>query len=381
MKTLAAVMTGSGTSAIATLEVRGPEAHDILSRIFSPCGPSPLDSEVGSVRIGTLHDNHHPIDQITLGCEGQHHWAVHCHGNPLIVKAAMALLKAQGVTLVTARTLSHEGLSTCEQDAQLALADCKTLLGARVLNHQKQGRLADWALAWQHNAHGNLQDLRAQCRMILAQSRIADQILNGATAALIGPPNSGKSTLLNSLSGQDAAVVADIKGTTRDYVEAYCRTPRLALHLIDTAGLDTSLQKAHLGAESQRRTLDVVHRAQIILLVLDATQPAAQVESQWLAALPDVPCLTVLNKSDLPGQLNPEDLGRDPAHVISISAKQQTGLTQLLNHIECTLNITDFDITQPLCITSRQQDSVKQILAAKTMAQAQSPLKSVLNGA
>ena len=385
MKTLAAVMTGSGTSAIATLEVLGPEAHDILSRIFMPCGPNPLDSKVGSIRIGTLHDNHRPIDQITLGCEGQHHWALHCHGNPLIVKAAMALLKTQGVTLVTAQdiraqTLSSQHLSICQQEAHLALAHCRTLLGARMLNHQIQSGLSHWALTWQRHPHGCQQDLHAQCRKILAQSRIADQILSGVTVALIGPPNSGKSTLLNSLSGQDAALVTDIKGTTRDWVEANCRTPRVALHLIDTAGLDTALQEVPLDAESQRRTLDVINRAQIILLVLDTTVPAAQIDAQWFNNLPDVPCLTVLNKSDCPGRLNPEDLGRDPACVISVSAKQHTGLTPLLDHIERTLGITDFDITQPLCVTSRQRNGVQQILDARTMAQARSALEFVLKG-
>ena len=138
MKTLAAVMTGSGTSAIATLEVLGPDAYNILSLIFTPSGPKPLNSNVGSIRVGTLHDNHHPIDQMTLGCEGQHHWALHCHGNPLIVERAMALLKAQGIRLVSpktiqARQLAATSLLPCQQEAKLALGRCKSLLGAFVV--------------------------------------------------------------------------------------------------------------------------------------------------------------------------------------------------------------------------------------------------------
>ncbi|MCP4455948.1 MAG: GTP-binding protein [Planctomycetes bacterium] len=382
MKTLAAVMTGSGTSAIATLEVLGPGAHDILSRLFTPCGPAPLKYQIGAIRIGTLHDDQHPIDQITVGCEGQHHWALHCHGNPLIVEAAMALLKAQGATLVgaediRAQQLSGQDLSTCQQEAHLAMAHCKTLLGAQVLNHQTQGGLANWSLTWQRNTQGCHQDLRAQCRVILSESRIADRILNGVTAALVGPPNSGKSTLLNSLSGQDAALVTDVRGTTRDWIEANCRTSRLALHLIDTAGLDTTLQEAPLDAESQHRTLDVMDRAQIIFLVLDASQPAAQIESHWFGDFPDVPCLTVLNKADQPALLTLKDLDRDPASVVSVSAKQETGLNELLDQVERTLGITDFNITQPLCITPRQCNNVEQILAAPSLSQALSHLGSL----
>jgi tRNA modification GTPase len=385
MEILAAVMTGSGTSAIATLEVLGPEADSILSQIFTPCGPKPLACQVGSIRIGTLHDKHRPIDQITLGCEGGHHWALHCHGNPLITEAAMALLKAHGVTLTSAQNLraqklSNENMSACQQEAHLALAHCKTLLGARLLDHQAQSGLAGWALAWQDNTPGCTLDLHSECRVILAQSHIAHQILSGVDVALIGPPNSGKSTLINSLSGQDAAIVTDIKGTTRDWVEADCRTERLALHLIDTAGLDTAIQREHLDTESQHRTLDVINRVKIILLILDCTHPADQIESHWIENLPNIPRLTVLNKSDQPSRLNLKDLNLDPTCVLSISAKEQTGLTQLLDEIERTLSIKNFDITQPLCTTPRQQEWVGQILAAQTMAQAQGSLKCLLDG-
>ena len=267
-----------------------------------------------------------------------------------------------------------------EQEAHLALARCKTLLGARLLDHQTQSGLTGWALAWQDNTSGCTLDLHSECRVILEQSAIADQILSGVDVALIGPPNSGKSTLLNSLSGQDAAIVTDIKGTTRDWVEADCRTERLALHLIDTAGLDTAIQREHLDTESQHRTLDVINRVKIILLILDCTHPADQIESHWFENLPNIPCLTVLNKSDQPSRLNLKDLNLDLTCALSISAKEQTGLTQLLDEIERTLSIKNFDITQPLCITPRQQKGVSQILAAQTMDQAQGSLKCLLDG-
>ena len=124
----------------------------------------------------------------------------------------------------------------------------------------------------------------------------------------------------------------------------------------------------------------MIDRVQIILLVLDSTQPAAQIESHWFEDLPDIPCLIVLNKSDQPSQLNLKDLNLDPTVAVSISAKQETGLPELLDRIERTLNIEDFDITQPLCITSRQHEAVSQILKAQTMAQAQCRLTHLLNG-
>ncbi|MCF7976236.1 MAG: 50S ribosome-binding GTPase [Phycisphaerae bacterium] len=381
MQTLAALMTGSGTSAIATVEVHGPQAFDVLTKVFTPYGAKPLDFQVGSILVGTLHDHNRPIDQITLGCEGQDHLALHCHGNPLIAQATMALLKRHGITLTTprairARQLAGRHQSRCQQEAYLALTHCKTLLGAHLLNHQTQSGLAAWA----QETHNTLEDLLSECRTILEQSRITHAILNGVTIALVGPPNSGKSTLLNSLSGQDAAIVTDIRGTTRDWVEADCRTERLALHLIDTAGLDTVLQQNDLDETFQHRSLSVLNRADLILLVLDSHQPATQIESHWLGQLPNVPCLAVLNKSDLAGQLNLNDLPLDPTNAISLSAKNQTGLNDLLALIEHTLHVKNFNVTQPLCVTPRQQRCLEQMLAAQTLTQAQNCLMSLLHG-
>ncbi len=381
MQTLAAVLTGSGTSAIATIEVFGPEACNIVSHLFTPYGTSPPRFDVGSILVGHLHDNHKPIDQITVGCEGEHHLALHCHGNPLIVETAMTLLKAQGVQLVKpedirTRQLATSNLSLCQQETHLALVHCRTLLGARLLNHQIQESLTAWA----QKKHNSVEALHSQCKIILDQSLTAHQILNGITVALIGPPNSGKSTLLNSLSGQDAAIVTDIKGTTRDWVEANCHTDNLAMRLIDTAGLDSMLQQNRLDTESQDRTLSVIRGAHILLLVLDNAQSATQIESHWFDRLPKVPRLTLLNKSDLPNQLNLKDLGLNPATAISISAKNETGLNNLLTRIEQTLQVKNFDITQPLCVTPRQRQCLEEVLLTQTLAQAQKHLKVLVNG-
>ncbi len=381
MQTLAAVLTGSGTSAIATVEVIGPEACNIVANIFTAYGSKPARFDVGSILVGLLHDNQRPIDQITVGCEDRDYLALHCHGNPLIVETAMALLKAQGAQLVKpedirTRQLASSNLSLCQQEAHLTLAQCKTLLGARLLNHQIEKGLTTWS----QQPHDTLDDLRSQCQIILAQGLIASHILNGISVALVGPPNSGKSTLLNSLSGQDAAIVTEIEGTTRDWVEASCHTDNLAMHLIDTAGLDTALQRGRLDKESQQRTLSVLNTANLILLVLDSNQPATQIEAHWLDHLPKGPGLTVLNKSDLPTHLDLKDLGLAPETTVQISAKNETGLNSLLARIEQALQVQSFQIEQPLWITPRQRQCLKNILTAETLQQAHKQIDALLNG-
>ena len=382
-QTLAAVMTGSGTSAIATLEILGPQAYAITSRLFTPYSQQTFGFQPGKIWVGTLHDQDSLIDEVTVGCEGEDHAAIHCHGNPLIVESIMALLKTHDVTLVSptefqAKLLTQTNLTLCQQETRLAQADCKTLLGVRLLKEQFNSGLYTWAQDQLNDVTIRIEILHEQCQSILAQSQIARHILYGATVVLIGPPNSGKSTLLNALSGQDAAIVTDIRGTTRDWIEADCRTDTLLLHLVDTAGLDTLLtQQSHLDKTFQERTLSVIQQADLILFVLDSHDPTSHIESSWLEALPDCPRITVLNKSDLTCEMKSR---HDTDKTVRISAKNEIGLNDLLDQIEQTLQVKDFNLTQPLCITPRQQQCLESILSAQTLAKFETNLTSLLNG-
>lgn len=382
MQTLAAVMTGSGTSAIATIEILGPQACDTVTQVFTPYSKQPLEFQIGTVWVGTLHDQDRPIDEVTVGCEGTQHLAIHCHGNPLIVESIMALLTANGITpsspdVLHASQLAHTDLNLCQQEIKLAQARCKTLLGIRLLNEQFNSGITAWAEDWLNHPAISIETLHHQCHTILDQSRIARHILQGVMVVLIGPPNSGKSTLLNALSGQDAAIVTDIRGTTRDWIEADCRTHNLLLRLVDTAGLDTRLtQQSHLDKAFQQRTLSVIQQADLILFVLDSHDPASRMEPHWLENLPECPQITVLNKSDLTSESTSVS---DTEQSVRISAKNETGLNDLISRIEHTLRVQDFNIAQPLCITTRQQQCLESILSNRNRTQIQINLTSLVN--
>ncbi len=101
MHNFAAVMTGKGTGAIATIQIAGASAKRIIETIVKP----PAKLKVGKIHVGTITDGSQTIDQVTIGCESQDTFTINCHGNPLIVERIMQLLKQHGIELLTAEQL------------------------------------------------------------------------------------------------------------------------------------------------------------------------------------------------------------------------------------------------------------------------------------
>jgi tRNA modification GTPase len=381
MGTWASVMTGKGTGAIATIQVFGEQAGDILRRCFQPTRPGPFDLVPGRVLLGSITDGDQPLDEVLVGCEGPDLLAIHCHGNPLIVEAVMILLERRGATPVAAETLlatilSAAGEDTLQIEARLSQAKARTLEGARLVLHQASAGLRAWLLKGPNTP---LADLKAQARQILADSVPARLMIEGCTAVLVGPTNSGKSTLFNWLSGQDRSLVSDIRGTTRDWVQAECRLGPLCLDLIDTAGLDLQpiqAPDAAVDRAAQDRTLAWTGRAELILLVLDATRPRSQCGAMPLDRLSDRPCVTVLNKADLQAHSDLDALDGS----VRISATRRTGREALTETVCRACGVWNLSTAAPVAFTSRQRALLERLARARSTSGAASVIDELLRG-
>jgi tRNA modification GTPase len=391
MNVFAAVMTGKGTAAISTIQVFGDAAEAITKKIFKPAGSKPAEFKTGKILLGAIIDSQQEaIDQVTIGCEGSDNFAIHCHGNPLIVEMIMQLLQRNGATLLSAEELlakiltSQKPTGTIEVEAKLAQLGAQTLQGTKIIINQIESGLSRKATQWLQNIDAiSLEEIISDAKQILRDSRTAKLIINGCTAVLAGPPNTGKSTLLNCLAGRQKAIVSEIKGTTRDWVSAQVHIGPLALTLIDTAGLDENLASAPkntIAKAAQKKTVEILDKADLILLVLDNSQPENPLDSRLLREIANKKLLTILNKSDLPARFDAGKLPEILRNTVLISAKFGTGIENLTWKILEICGVADFDLQTPVCITSRQENLLSQLTKTRAKRKAILLVTELLNG-
>ena len=390
MNTYAAVMTGKGVGAISTIQVAGDNAETVIKKLFNPAGNKPAELKPGKIILGTISDVTKTIDQVTIGCEATNNFAINCHGNPLIVADIMQLLQTQGAELLTteellAKTLSAEkSFNSIALEARLAQPKAKTIEGTKILANQIDAGLNKKAKQWLQNINTITTDqIKKDADRILKNTQIANLIIYGCKTILIGPPNTGKSTLLNCLAGRQKAIVTNIKGTTRDFVSAQCQIGALALEMFDTAGLDQNLASDNEGLierTAQEKSIQTLKQADLVLLVLDSSQTIDQLDDTPLGKITGKKILTVLNKSDLPKKCDTEKLPEQLTNTVLISAKFETGIDELKEKITRLTGAAAFDLRAEVCTTTRQQNLLKQLKQIKSTNHAASIITQLLNG-
>lgn len=386
MSACAAVMTGRGAGAIATIQLAGDGAERTLKRVFQPGNDNPLELTAGRILLGHIIDGDEIVDQVTIGCEGSGVFVIHCHGNPLIVERIAGLVQRHGADLISAGAMlsrifaARESTDAMAVEARLALATVKTLAGAEILHHQIEAGLSARIRQWRRDALA-LPRVAAEARQILADSEPARLLIRGCVVALVGPPNTGKSTLLNTLAGREKAVVTDVRGTTRDWVWAEIHIPPLAVTLIDTAGLDPALAAAgDIDRAAQEKSIEIIDRADLTLLVLDAGQPVRQLDEALADKLRDKRTIVVLNKADLTQSSGAAVLPAHPGPSIRVSAVQGTGIEALAQAVRNVCRVADFDPRRVVAFTDRQRDLLEQLATAKTCGEAGSLMEALLRG-
>jgi len=177
------------------------------------------------------------------------------------------------------------------------------------------------------DARGQLAHIRASLQEIFEQSAQGALLRDGLNVVLAGQPNVGKSSLLNALAGEEVAIVTPIAGTTRDKVTETIHMEGIPLNIIDTAGIrDAGDEVERIGIE---RTWDEVHKANVILHLLDASRGPTRADEHIVARFPpNVPVLRIWNKIDLSGHRPAIDRMSDATHIY-LSATDRRGIDVL----------------------------------------------------
>ena len=388
-ETLACVTTAKGTGAISSIQIAGPSAGAIIKKIFTPTGRREADFGVGDISIGRILDGLQVIDQVVVGCEGPDNFAINCHGNPIIVEMIMKLLKKHGAEPVDTGKMLAKQLTGDEEsnaiaiEAKLAQLEAVTLEGVKIIANQTGSGLGKIAGEWLENIDRlGLREIAGQCERIIADSKRANLIIRGCKVVIAGPANSGKSTLLNCLTGRQKAIVAGTPGTTRDWVTGRCRTDRLLMELIDTAGLYGSLSAVNsIDSESQRRTVGLLGNCDLVLFVLDGSKTVTNEELKTKRDLLKAKkVLVVLNKLDLGKMVDESRFDLDFTISVRISAKSGDGIERLIVKIRELLGVETFDLHTPVCFTRRQMEFLEVISCTETRSRAKAVITELLKG-
>jgi tRNA modification GTPase len=353
--TIFAKATGAGAAAIAIIRLTGPLSADILTRLAGPL-PRPREASLRRLRAPGPGDT---LDRaIVLWMPGPGTFTgedaveLHLHGGPAVVADVMDALIALGGRPAergefTRRAFLNGRLDLTQAEAVADLVAAETTEQRRQALRQADGALArqydDWTrrasriLAHQEAAiefamddlPSDLDDaarqvageLAAEVARHLDDGRRGERLREGLSVAIVGAPNAGKSSLLNALTGRDAAIVSDQPGTTRDVVECRLVLSGVPVLLADTAGLRASDDA--IEREGVRRALQRADGADIVLAAFSADTPPDRATLDILAERDDaVPVATKADLADPPDVL----LGRA---VVATSALRGTGLTEL----------------------------------------------------
>lgn len=374
MSLRACVTTAKGAAAIASIYLTGDNAHAIIKAIFQSPSSDDLHYDTGEILVGNIIDGNRIIDHAVVACLDDDSFEISCHGNPLIVEMIMKLLEDKGAQLVTAEEILKEHIASESKnaiatEAKLHQLKAVTIEGVKIIANQLNTGLKKTVSNWLANFDSlSLEQIANESKAILTRSHTAKLIINGCKAVLAGPPNSGKSTLLNCLAGKQKAIVTDVAGTTRDWVTATCRIGPILIELADTAGLDEKLKETTIDHKAQQKTTQLLTDCDLILWVIDGSR-AADIEMIET----DKPVLVILNKSDLGCVV-------DYHPAVQISAETGDGIEGLAEAIQEILEVSGFDLSAAVCFTPRQVELLSNLTEAIDKTTANSIITELLTG-
>ncbi len=363
-ETIAAIATPPGEGGIAIVRIAGKEAVAIAATIFS----GPITSYIShTAHLGKIHDRTgHTVDEVLIlvmkgprSFTGEDTVEIHCHGGSIVTKKILVLALEAGARIANPGEFSFKAFMNGKIDLaqaeaiqevisaknEMAYTAAETHLQGALSQKIKQFqvRLLDIAAilnAWVDFPEEGLEfaskdellaDLSAilDTMQVLSRSFYEGKIIHeGLSLCLAGPPNAGKSSLMNALLGKNRAIVTDIAGTTRDLLEDNLWCGGLHFRLIDTAGIRET--EEIIEKEGIRRSKEALQAADIVLLVLDASKELCPDSISLLSLAPKDKTLLVWNKMDLPSFL--EQKSSFPQ--ISLSALTGSGIDQLKKTIE-----------------------------------------------
>ena len=371
--TIAAISTAVSASGIGIIRISGPEAMDVISRIYRSKGGKKKIKEVPThtIHYGYIYDGEEIVDEVLVMVmrapktfTGEDTVEIDCHGGVYAMNRVLETVLKNGAKIAgpgefTKRAFLNGRLDLSQAEAVMDVIQAKNEYALKSSMSQLKGSVQKtikeirsdliYEIAFIESAlddpehislegypqklHGIVEKEQKSIEELLKTSTDGKIIREGIETVIVGKPNAGKSSLLNLLVGENKAIVTDIEGTTRDILEEYITLHGITLKIVDTAGIrETEDVVEKIGVSRAR---EVAKGADLVLYVVDSSTPLDENDEEIIEMLKDRKAIVLYNKTDLASAVSMEALKEKINHpLIPISAKEETGIAQLADTIK-----------------------------------------------
>ncbi|MDR3331354.1 MAG: tRNA uridine-5-carboxymethylaminomethyl(34) synthesis GTPase MnmE [Synergistaceae bacterium] len=369
---IAATATALGESAIAVIRLSGDGSVELVEKFFSASkGGAPLSRRQSRRMIlGSITCCGQVVDQVLAvrfesdaSYTGEESAEVHCHGGVMAARMCMELFTGAGARVAlpgefTKRAFLSGRIDLAQAEAVSSLIRARSDAALMSAGRSLQGGLSERLRVLMDSLTSlragvearldypeevdeseasdlasELADIGGQVRDLLTRCRAGLVLNSGVTAAILGRPNVGKSSLLNALLGEERAIVTDIPGTTRDTVDAAFAHRGLLMRVVDTAGIRTPGDAIEsVGIE---RSMAAMRGADLRIHVIDSSVPVSSEDEVISESAGGAGGLLVLNKRDLPSLAGEGEIARlgPYSRLIKVSSRTGEGVRELKDAI------------------------------------------------
>lgn len=366
--TIAAISTPVGEAGIGIIRISGPNAISIASKLFF----SPKGTKLSNVKSHTIHygfiidpETDNRIDEVLVSVMRAPNTytkedvvEINCHGGYIILNRILNLLIKQGARVAepgefTKRAFLRGRIDLSQAESVIDLIRAKTEEAQKIALEHLSGKLSekinelrdsltrvcahveayidfpeeDIDGLTEREIEDEIQRISEEIKKLIEGYEEGKIYREGLKVAIVGKPNVGKSSLLNSLLMKNRAIVTEIPGTTRDIIEEYINIKGMPIKIIDTAGIRESHDLVEV--EGIKRTLKAVEEAELVLLMLDMSREVDSLDMEIIDRVANKKLIVVLNKRDIKSKdFNPPEQIKEKLKV-EISALSGEGIEEL----------------------------------------------------
>lgn len=399
--TIAAIATAMASAGIGIIRISGEEAVTIAERIFlMKNGKKLSEMPTHTIHYGHIHDGDEVIDEVmVLLMRGPKSYTredtieIDCHGGIYVMKRILETVIKFGARPAepgefTKRAFLNGRIDLSQAESVIDVIQAKNEFALQSSMKQLSGSVSyaikeirekilheiafiESALddpehisleGYPQSLMGVLEELTVKIEKLISTSDNGRILKEGINTVIIGKPNAGKSSLLNTLVGEERAIVTDIAGTTRDVLEEQINLNGIILNIIDTAGIrDTEDVVEKIGVDKAKKYLN---EADLVIYVVDTSTVLDENDYEIMELMRDRQAIILLNKSDLKMLTTADDIRNHvDKKMVSISAKEQMGIEELETSIKDMFFRGEVSFNDEVYITNvRHKTSLQEAL-------------------